>query len=790
MRVSYRWLQDVVKLDLPAREVIDDLTMAGLEVDSYIDLGAISGTIVICEIQDIRPHPSADNLVLCQVRTDPSTSLQIVCGAKNIQPGDRVPLALPGANLPNGVVIKKTSIRGETSEGMLCSGIELDWNSDASGILILPPEMPVGEPFDALLDIKITPNRPDWLSIFGIARELASRFGKKVFPPTPRFQETMDRIDAFVKISGVPKHECMRYTARLIRNVKIQPSPLWLVRALESAGFRAVNNVVDVTNYVLLELGHPLHAFDLDKISNHQIIVRNAKEGEVIETLDGETHKLKDTDLLITDPSRPIALAGIMGCKNTEINDSSINILLESAYFAKLTIRRTSKRLNKQTDSSYRFERGTDRECLTLALNRATQLIRELAGGDVTKGIIDISATFHPEDPIPMNISTVNNMLGTQLGSREIADRLVNLGFEIRRSDRERMMMSVPSYRVDVQHEVDLIEEIARSYGYDKMRATLPYLPARPEVVNGLDQAASRLSTLLVNQGFTEVITFSFIGRGQLSALRLPEHNLIELLNPIAQNQSVMRTSLVPGIMETVQFNMNRGISDIKIFEIGKVYFKTDDESSPNEQTQLIVAMTGPRQAHWRGGHESCDLYDIKGIAELLMQSLSLPPVEMSALNKISYLHPKRAAKAMCGDVEVYRFGEFHPDMKDKFELQRRLYLLEMNLESVQSLAKPKGLFTEVPKFPGVMRDLAVVVEESVPAIAVEQIIARVTQSVLEEVKLFDLYRGDQIPEGKKSLAYSIRYRAADRTLTDEEVNQYQEAVIKALKEQVKATLR
>lgn len=790
MRISYRWLQDLVKLDIPVREVINDLTMAGLEVESYVDLGAVSGSIVICEIQDIRPHPNADNLVLCQVRTDHSALLQIVCGAKNIQPGDRVPLALHGAKLPNGVTIKKAKIRGETSEGMLCSGMELEWNSDASGILILPPEMPVGEPFDALLDIKVTPNRPDWLSMFGIARELASRFGKKVFPPTPRFQETMDRVDAFVKISVAAKHDCLRYCARLIRNVKIQESPLWLVRALESAGFRAVNNVVDVTNYVLLELGHPLHAFDLDKIHNHQIIVRNAKEGEVIQTLDGETYELKDTDLLITDPSKPIALAGIMGCKNTEITDTASNILLESAYFTPLTIRRTSKRLNKQTDSSYRFERGTDRDRLTVALNRATQLIKELAGGEVTKGIIDIAASIHPEDPIPMNISTVNKMLGTQLSSREVADRLVNLGFEIRRSDRDRMMISVPSYRVDVHHEVDLIEEIARSHGYDKIGATLPYLPARPALVNGLEQAGSRLSTLLVNQGFAEVITFSFIGREQLAPLGLPEDNLIELLNPIALNQNVMRTSLVPGIVETVQFNMNRGISDIKIFEIGKVYFAADKGSFPNEQTQVIVAMTGHRQGNWRGGHESCDFYDIKGVAELLMENLNLPPVELSTLVNVPYFHPKRTARAMCGDVEVCRFGEVHPDVEARFELKHPLYLLELNLERALTVVTPKELFTDVPKHPSAMRDLAVVVEESIPAVAVERIIAQVAHPVLEEVKLFDLYRGDQIPKGKKSLAYSIRYRAPDRTLTDEEVNEYQEAVIKALKEQVKATLR
>jgi phenylalanyl-tRNA synthetase beta chain len=790
MRVSYRWLQDLVKLEMTVRQVIDELTMAGLDIESCLDLGASSKAIVICEIQDIRPHPNADNLVLCQVRTNDSAPLQIVCGAKNIQPGDRVPLALPGAKLPSGMAIKKAKIRGETSEGMLCSGMELSWNSDASGILILPPEMPVGEPFDALLEIKVTPNRPDWLSIFGIARELASRVGKKVFPPTPRFQETMDRIDGFVKIGVVAKHDCPRYTARLIRNVKIKPSPLWLVRALESAGLRSVNDVVDVTNYVLLELGHPLHAFDLDKIGNHQIIVRNAKDGEVIQTLDGESYELKDTDLLITDPSKPIALAGIMGCKNTEISDTSTNILLECAYFTPLTIRRTSKRLNKQTDSSYRFERGTDRERLPLALNRATQLIKELAGGDVAKGTIDVMASFHPEDPIPMNISTVNSMLGTGLSSREIADKLVNLGFEIRRSDRERMMISVPSYRVDVHHEVDLIEEVARAYGYDKIRATLPYLPARPTEVNTLDQAENSLVTLLVNQGFSEVITFSFIGREQLTALGLPDSNAVELLNPLAQNQSVMRTSMVPSIVETVRFNMNRDISDIKIFEIGKVYSKTGDESFSREETWLIVAMAGLRQADWKGGNEPCDFYDIKGIAELLLASLGVPSTKVGPLADVPYLHPKRAAKITYGDIEVCRFGEFHPELQQKFELHRRLYLLEMNLESVLTIARPKGAFAEVPRFPGVTRDLAVVVDEDVPAIAVEQIIARASQPVVEEVKLFDLYRGDQIPEGKKSLAYSIRYRASDRTLTDEEVNQHQEAIIKALKEEVKATLR
>jgi phenylalanyl-tRNA synthetase beta chain len=790
MRISFRWLQQYLGVRAPVEEVMQALTMGGIEVERYLDLGYPSKGIVIGKMLEIKKHPSADNLVLCSVDTGAGEPLRIVCGARNMREGDKVPVAVHGARLPNGQTIRRTRIRGEESQGMLCSGAELEWNGDASGILILPEEFPVGEPFDCLLEVKVTPNRPDCLSVYGIARDLAAIFGKKVSPPTPRFRESLERIEEMAKVTVRAKEACPRYAARVVRDVRIQPSPLWLQRALESAGLRPINNVVDVTNYVLLELGHPLHAFDLDKIASHHVIVRKAKDGEVIETLDGSQLKLTSADLLITDPAKPIALAGIMGGQNTEVSDSTINVLIECAYFDPVTIRRTSKRLDKQTDSSYRFERGTDRENLLLPLNRATQLIAELAGGQVAKGSIDVAQTLHPRDPIVVNIRRVNKVLGLDLSGSEIADKLVRLGFEIRSSDREQMRVAVPSYRVDVEEEIDLIEEVARIYGYDKIPETLPYAPARPREVSTREQVETALRNLLVSVGFCEVINYSFVGKDQVSSLGLPVEECITVLNPLSQEQSIMRGSLLPGIISSVQFNLNHGVSDIRIFEIGSTYARAEGETKSREDLWLAVCMCGALLDHWSMPRRECDFYDIKGIAERISQQFGIAKYSIEPANDVHYLHPGRSARFVLDGVTMCHFGELNPVLQAKLDLRERIYLLEMNVEQALPLMDLSRTFKEIPRFPSVVRDLAIIVDEAVSAGDIERAIYEAAKGALEDLRLFDLYKGEQVPQGKKSLAYSLTYRATDRTLTDDEVNHCQEAVVRCLQEKFGATLR
>jgi len=793
MRFNVRWLLKYVDLDLPLPEILNGLTMAGLEVENPFDVGWMSGRIVVGEIVEVLPHSGAKKLYVCRVRVSSDAKaepLRIVCGAPGMKVGDRVPVALPGAVLPGGRTIEKAIVRGETSEGMLCSGAELGWNSNGSSLLLLDNALPVGEPIDALIEVNVTPNRPDCLSLVGIARDLGAYFRKPFHPPKFRCIETGETTEWLAKVAVEDKEGCPRYTARIVRNVRVGPSPAWLARAVEAAGLRSINNIVDVTNYVLMELGHPLHAFDLDKIAGHEIIVRRACEGEKLTTLDGVERILTTDDLLITDPSGPIALAGIIGGQNTEISDSTVSVLLESAYFDPIRIRRTRRRLDLQTDASFRFERGTDRENVHVALNRAAQMIREVAGGEITKGFMDVVGARTKPQPLTLRTARTSDFLGAELETSEIADILVHIGCEITHFDRDQMIVIPPSHRVDLVREIDLIEEIARLHGYEKIAPTIPYVPARPAVVERAQEVRDQVASLLVAQGLTEIVTYSFTDRESLERSRQATEGVVELLNPLSRNQSVLRTSLVPSMLATIAYNQKRGNMDLALCEVAKSYhWKGGTANLYEEHDHAIAGLAGSRPSHWSQPVCAWDFFDVKGIAESVLSGLGIAPDRLEGVQK-PHLHPSRSAAWIKDGTVLCTFGQVHPDVSEAWEIRGEVFLAEFALEVLAPYINPRRSYWEIGQYPAVRRDLALVADREVPAGEIEATLRAAGGELLESLQLFDVYEGERIPAGKRSLAYSMTFRAKDRTLTEEEVNKIQNNLLTAVAKKHGAQLR
>jgi phenylalanyl-tRNA synthetase beta chain len=793
MRFNLRWLLKLVDLDLPTQRILDGLTMAGLEVESYLDMGLMSGRIVVGEILEIHPHGTAKKLYVCKVRAsaDPKAEpLRIVCGAPGMKIGDKVPVALPGAVLHGGRTIEQTAVRGEMSEGMLCSGAELGWNNDAGVLLSLDPALPVGEPFDGLVEIAVTPNRPDCLSLVGIARDIAAYFRVPFHPQKFRCTETTEKTDMVAKVAVEDKDGCPRYTARVIRNVRVGPSPTWLARAVEAAGLRSINNVVDATNYVLMELGHPLHAFDLDKIASHEIIVRRAREGETLHTLDGVERPLIPDDLLITDPSRAIALAGIIGGENTEISDSTVNVLLESAYFDPIRVRKTRRRLDIQTDASFRFERGTDRENIHIPLNRCAQLIREVAGGELTRGFIDVAGPRPKAQAVTLRIARVNQILGAELDGSELADLLVRIGCEITHSDHHQLVALPPSHRVDLLREIDLIEEIGRLHGYDKIEATTPYVPARPSPFDPGQRVRELIGEALLAEGFSEVCTYSFTDRESLERSRQTTEGVVELLNPLSRGQSLLRTSLLPSVLATVAENHKHGSLDLAIYEVAKSYHWKGGTGDPYvERNYAVAALSGSRPAHWSERAAAWTFFDIKGIAECVLDRLGIRPDSISPSKRPEF-HPGRSASFAKEGTDLCVFGQIHPEVSEAWDIRGDAFVAEFDLDALTLLFDARRTYQEIPQYPAVTRDLALLVDVGVAAGEIEATLRMAGGELLESLRLFDVYEGKQVPAGKRSLAYSLTFRAADRTLTDDKVNALLDHILATLAKRHGAQLR
>ena len=813
MQVSYRRLLHTLGREIPLDELLDRLIMIGLEVESFTDLGMKSGKVVIARILEMEPHPNADSLVVAQVAANRETPYNIVCGAKNMGPGDRVPLALEGATLPNGITLKKSKIRGVASEGMMCSGDELGITDDHSGLILLPDDdelYPIGAPFDALIDIKITPNRPDALSLMGLARDIAAVFelDPPAFPST-EVAESGAPASESAKVTVEAPDACPRYAGRVVRGVKVGPSPRWLARAVEMGGSRSINNIVDVTNYVLQEVGHPLHSFDLDLVAGGDVRVRRAQDGEGVITLDGQEVKLTAADLLIADPEKPIALAGIMGCGNTEIHDGTTNVFLECAYFTPAVIRATSKRLGKSTDSSYRFERGIDAHNLDAVVDFAARLTAEVSGGIVAPGRLVAGPGVPDFAAIELSLARVRAMLGTELSEAQATGALERLGFALEPAGDAAWRVTPPSWRPDVEGEADLVEEIGRIVGYDRIPAQLPRLTSVGSAPSSEAAMADLVRRELASAGFFEAYNYSFLSAEALKRCGFETPEGLALTNPLSAEYAQMRPSLIPGLLESVLHNQNHGNPDVALFEVGRVYEPAAatedarDRTGVHETMQFAAVMAGRGNGgNWRDAASVADYATVRGAAERLLARLKIGAVAARRLDAAagdpawtaSVFHPgKSAALTQAGGKETLLFvGELHPRLKESLGLKRPCVLLTGVLDNLTAAYAQATAFKvrSVAVYPGVSRDLALVADRDTPAADIAAVIAARVKTMLTDLQLFDVYEGDRLPEGRRSLAYTLTFGAADRTLTDVEVNKTIEKILADLKAKLGVELR
>jgi phenylalanyl-tRNA synthetase beta chain len=802
MKVSLSWLKDYVDIGMDVKDFVHLLTMAGLEVEQALPTGEGLEKIVVAEISSIRNHPHADRLSLVEVRTA-QEKFPVVCGATNIRERQKVPLALVGARLPNGVEIKRSKIRGETSEGMLCSEVELGLGPDATGIMILPSDLSLGVNLgealglkDTILDISITPNRPDCLCIIGVAREVAALTHQRMKYPSLSLSNQGEEIHQKTSVTILDPDLCPRYVARMIEGVKIGPSPFWIKNRLEKVGIRSINNVVDVTNYVMMEYGQPLHAFDFEWLEEGRIVVRRAQEGEPFITLDGVKRTLDKEMLMICDGVKPVAIAGVMGGLNSEIREDTKTVLLESAYFNPISNRWTSKKLGLETEAAFRFGRGIDYGGCLVAANRAAQLIHALAGGRMVEGVVDAYPVPIQPSPIRLRVQRIHHVLGTEIPANQVRVYLENLELDVREGEDESILIvTPPSFRGDLEREIDLIEEIARMDGYEKIPLTLPKGPPSSEERNREFFLERKTMETLIQHGYYEVINYTFASPHSCDLIDLisedPRRKHLQILNPLAEDLSVLRTSLIPGLLETARYNLSRKNSNLKIFELKKVFFPQGGEKLPREVRYLAgLAMGADQDPHWSFSPRPIDFYDVKGCVEDLLEVLQIEEIKFSKAEDIPYLHPGRASRVTCGKEVLGVLGEIHPQVLGRYEIEGKGYLFEIDFEQVVKLTREGKRFQPLPKFPSIYRDLSLVVDDDLEVEKVDEAIRNFREPFIDEVNLFDVYRGAPIPEGKKGVSYRIRYQANDRTLTDEEVNRSHEKVIFRLKEIFQVELR
>jgi phenylalanyl-tRNA synthetase beta chain len=811
MRVSLKWLGELITIPETVEELVEKLDLTGTAVEAVHHIGGGLDGVVIGKIVKIEPHPNADTLTYCQVDVGERVA-GIVCGAPNIAEGQTVPVALAGAELPSGMKIKKAKIRGVESDGMMCAEDELGLGEDHSGIMILEDGLPLGASFaealrlaDTVLELEVTPNRPDCLSMIGIAREIGAITGRSYVRPEAVVEEVDEPTAEAVTVRIDDPELCPRYGARVIEDVKIQPSPRWMRERLLAAGVRPISNIVDVTNYVMMECGQPLHAFDYEKVAEHTIIVRRARHGEDLVTLDDVDRQLSEDMLLITDPSGPIALAGVMGGASTEISETTTKILLEGATFDPPSISRTSRKLGLLSEASTRFERGADINNVDYALNRAAQLMAETSGGRVLAGIVDEHPK--PKSPwtVPLRCERANAVIGAELSAETMADTLRRLELDVTAASRRpgsdatrsdalesggTLEVTIPTFRPDLEREIDLIEEIARLYGYNEVVSTLP---ATREKRGGLapEQRLERtLRRSIESCGVYEAITYSFVDPGLIETLRLPVEadELVYLENPLSPEASVLRPSLLPGLISSALANVNRGARSIALYEIGRV-FRAVGEKKPDETPRVGLVATGPpADPSWYEKPSPVDFFSAKGIIETVMTGLNAAWT-LEEASHAAY-QPGRCAAVICGGVTAGLIGELHPEIAGALEFTQPVAIAELDVGAVLSAVDPVRLFTEVARHPAAVVDLALVVDEGVAAGAVQGLIAQTGGDLLERVALFDVYRGEQIEASKKSLAFELSFRAADRTLTDADVVKLRDRIVGRLAHEVGATVR
>jgi phenylalanyl-tRNA synthetase beta chain len=800
MRASIRWLKEFVDFSLPVEELSERLTMAGLEVGGIEQIGRSWKNVLIGKIVDINPHPNADRLKLVTVDLGKERST-VVCGAPNVAIGIKVPFARVGAELVDGhtgetAQLKAAKIRGVVSEGMVCSEKELGISDNHEGIMILPEEVAMGTPLaeylgDTILDFDITPNRPDCLSMIGIAREIAAITESKVHLSEINYDESENSVDSYAAVQVLEPDLCPRYCASVLTGIKIGESPRWMQRRLLACGMRPINNIVDITNYVMLEYGQPLHAFDYDEIRGKRIIVRLARQGESMVTLDGVQRNLDSNTLVIADEDRAVAIAGIMGGADSEVTEKTTTVLIESANFDQAIIHRGSLGLRLSSEASLRFEKGLSRELPLIALRRATQLLSELAEGKAAKNVIDVYPGQQPNEAIFLPVGDIKRLLGVELKANDICKTLGRLEFDCHKVEsKQQVRVEVPWWRTDVRYSADLVEEVARVVGYDEIPTTMlssslpkfepaPMLSLRRQVRN-----------ILLSCGFQEILTYSLTSLEALGMLS-PERHLtgpvpMKVANPMSREQEYLRTSLRAGVLSVLARNGRYEENHIRLFEIGKVFLPKENDL-PHEQEMLCAVLSGSlRRLSWRGEEEPVDFFVAKGVLETVLSQVGIKAT-FEASNDESLLEG-RAADVFVGENKLGTLGEVHPEVANAFGISSAVYLVEIDVDTLLSFVATTKMYKPIPRYPSTSRDIALIVDEK---ITYEQICSIIQSFLLvTSLNLFDFYRGKQVPAGKKSLAFRIVYQSATHTLRDAEVDGVQQQILDKLQHELGATLR
>ena len=795
MKAPLSWLKEYVDIDCSAEELEAKLFSCGFEVEETIHVGKQIDKIVTCRILSIEKHPNADKLSVTQVDAGKYGKLQIVTAATNIFVGALVPVALDGSTLANGGKINTGALRGVTSYGMFCSGEELgindDWYDGASvhGILILKEDYPLGEEVkklleieDVIFDINVTANRPDCQSILGLAREVAAVLGKPLKMPNLTYKTSASSTKETIKVSNNATDLCPRYMAQYVSDIKIAPSPLWLKRRLFSMGLRSINNIVDITNYVLLEIGQPMHAFDREELGGDEIVIRRANCGDKIVTLDEKDFNLSSDNLVICDANKPVALAGVMGGLNSGIKDTTKEIVFEAAVFARDNVRKTSKSLGQRTDSSSRFEKGVDLYSPEIGLNRALNLIDTLNCGTISADRYDILETELTEKVIKTTISKINGVLGIEVPTEKIVTILTSLNFGVKVCGDE-IEVTVPLYREDMESYPDIAEEIIREYGYDYITPTLLKTSAITNGGKTPEQVKiDSIKNLLVGYGFNEIITYSFVSEKEYELFGLNAENLIKIINPLGEDMSVMRTSLFPSIIRTVAYNLNRKNNSGRLFELAKVYTSNEVplKTFATENSVLSFALFG----------ENEDFFTAKGVVEGIIANFCAGKKVSFERSEVSSLHPTRSADVFVDSVKVGYFGQLYPVLADKLDIDKPVFGGEIFYDVLCGLFEDKIVFKPISKFPNIERDLALLVCEDVTCAQIVDVIKEAGGEFLTDVSLFDVYQGNQVEKGKKSMAFNLNFISNERTLNVEEVDEIIKNILSALQIKLNAELR
>ena len=791
MLVSYNWLKQYTNIEDNATDLAEKITRGGIEVEGVEYLADNISNVVVGYVETKEKHPDAEKLNVCTVNVGEEDKLQIVCGAPNVDAGQYVIVAKVGATLP-GIKIKKAKLRGVESQGMICSLKELGLNQSVvpknyqDGIYVFESEQKLGADAvevlglnDYILDLSITPNRADALSMRGLAYELGALYNQKVTFADSEVEENYSDTELKVVVES---DSCKNYLGQVVKNIEVKDSPLWLQTRLMNSGIRPINNIVDITNFVLLEFGQPMHAFDKDLVGN-SIVVRNAKEGEVLETLDGEERKLKESDLVITDGTKPIALGGVMGGKNTEVSNNTKNIILESAYFNPVSIRRTSAAHGLRSDSSARFEKGIDPNMQKAAIQRAVELILELCPNATVEASVGV-VNKEEEKEVVISTSYINNYLGITLSTEEITSILESLSFSVE-VNGEELTVKIPTRRPDISIKQDLVEEVIRIYGYDNLASTLPKFSKTTKGGLTYSQRAIRdLRKVYVGLGFNDTINYSLVSDEESTQYTLDNHHKVRLMMPMTETHSTLRQSLIPGLLNTVQYNVARKQKDLKLLEIGRVFFGSgDDNIQPKETLYLSGALTGEENStKWLNESSVIDFYTAKGYLEVIFERLGLDEKVLYKKEKIDGMHPGRTAEVYLGEKLIGFIGEIHPVVASDKDLNET-YVFEINLDEVISESKVKPKYEEVTKYPEITRDIAMLVDLADEYQNIYDVIESINSKLITKIELFDLYVGPELLVGKKSIALTITYSDKQKTLTDEEVTKVHEKVLKALDE-------